>query len=57
LNAARRYNGDVTYADTLMDAMRMATDKAGTTGTVVIAAAQPIVGEAMQRWGYSFEQI
>lgn len=57
LAAARQYNADVSYADDLKAAMDIAVPKAGSTGTILIAAAQPVVGEAMQLWGLSFEQI
>lgn len=57
LETARQYHSDVTYADTLSQAVKEATARAGTDGTVVIAAAQPVVGEAMLLWGYTYDQI
>jgi dihydrofolate synthase/folylpolyglutamate synthase len=57
LNAARRYHADVQYADSFTLAVEMAKTRAGSGGTVVIAAAQPIIGEAMLLWNFSFEQI
>lgn len=57
LETARRYHADVTYADDLREAMALAVPKAGDSGSILIAAAQPVVGEAMQLWGLSFDQI
>jgi len=57
LAAARGTNEDVSYAPNLSAALDMAKAKAGPDGTILIAAAQPVVGEAMQLWGLSFEQI
>jgi dihydrofolate synthase / folylpolyglutamate synthase len=57
LETARRYHSDVTYADSLSLAVDMAKARVGRDGTVVIAAAQPVVGEAMLLWGYTFDQL
>lgn len=57
LAAARQVNGDVSYAENLSRAMELATAKAGANGTILIAAALPVVGEAMQLWGFNFETI
>ena len=57
LAAARKYSADVSYADNLAAAMEIAVPKAGSTGSILMAVAQPVVGEAMQLWGLSFEQI
>ncbi len=57
LAAARQHHRDVTFTPTLAEALALATEKAGSSGTIVIAAAQPVVGEAMQLLGFSFEQI
>jgi dihydrofolate synthase/folylpolyglutamate synthase len=57
LETARRYHADVTYAETLSLAVEQAKAKAGTEGTVIMAVAQPVVGEAMLLWGLSFDQV
>jgi dihydrofolate synthase/folylpolyglutamate synthase len=57
LETARRYHADVQFAPTLTDALTHARAKAGATGTVLIGAALPVVGEALQLAGLSFEQI
>jgi dihydrofolate synthase/folylpolyglutamate synthase len=57
LETARRYHPDVHYADGLHQAVEMAKERAGEDGTIVMAVAQPLVGEAMLIWGRSFEQI
>lgn len=55
--AARRYNADVSHAPHLADAVALARDKAGKDGTIVLAVAQPLVGEAMLLWGHTLEVI
>jgi hypothetical protein len=57
LEAARRHTSQVSYAESFSLAVEMATAQAGKGGTVLIAAAQPIVGEAMMLWNQSFEVI
>lgn len=57
LTAARRYNADVSYAPSLAAAVERARVKAGQEGTILLAVAQPLVGEAMQLWGYTLESI
>jgi dihydrofolate synthase / folylpolyglutamate synthase len=57
LATAREYNEDVTYAPTLAVALEMANARAGHEGTILMAVSQPVVGEAMQMWGFEFEQI
>jgi dihydrofolate synthase/folylpolyglutamate synthase len=57
LETARRHHAEVSYAESFSLAVEMATAQAGKAGTVLIAAAQPIVGEAMLLWNQSFEVI
>lgn len=54
---ARAYHHDVRYADTLPAALELAHAKAGTEGTILLAVAQPLVGEAMQLWNIDMTQI
>lgn len=57
LAAARQYHNDVRYAETLHRAVEIAAECSGRDGTIVMAVAQPVVGEAMLMWKQSFEQI
>jgi dihydrofolate synthase/folylpolyglutamate synthase len=57
VETARRYHSDVRFAPTLSEALDSARAKAGANGTVLIGAALPVVGEALQLAGLSFEQI
>lgn len=57
LSTARRFNASVDYADDLAGALDLARSTVGTDGTIILAVAQPLVGEAMLLWGLSFETI
>ncbi|MFN8563975.1 MAG: hypothetical protein U0703_20685 [Anaerolineae bacterium] len=57
LATARRYHHDVHYARALPDALEIARQKAGSQGTIILAVAQPLVGEAIQMWGVDMENI
>jgi dihydrofolate synthase/folylpolyglutamate synthase len=57
LAAARQYSNDVSYADNLQAALDIAIPKVGSTGSILMAVAQPVVGEAMQLYGLSFDEI
>jgi dihydrofolate synthase/folylpolyglutamate synthase len=57
LAVAAKYNPEVSYASTLSGALDRAYEHAGKDGTLLLAVAQPLVGEAMQLWGLSFETI
>lgn len=57
LATAQQFNADVTYAENLPSAIAIAESKVGTEGTIILAVAQPLIGEAMQLWGLSFETI
>ena len=57
LETARRFNEDVVYAHDLSFALSLAIPVVGSEGTIILAVAQPIVGEAMLIWGLSFETI
>jgi dihydrofolate synthase/folylpolyglutamate synthase len=47
----------VEYAPTIADAIQQAQAAAGESGTVVIAVAQPAIGDAMAYFGRVFEQL
>lgn len=57
LAAARKYSDDVSYADNLQAALDIAIPKVGSSGSILMAVAQPVVGEAMQLYGLSFDEI
>lgn len=57
LTAAQQFNANVSYADNLSAAIDLARAAAGADGTIIMAVAQPLVGEAMLLWGLSFETI
>ncbi len=57
LATARQYHGDVSYGEKLPQAIDIARAKAGTDGTIILAVTLPLVGEAVQMWGWDFEQI
>lgn len=54
---ARQFNEEVAYASGLPGALDLARAKAGRGGTIVMPVTLPVVGEAMQLWGFEFEQI
>jgi hypothetical protein len=47
----------VEYAPTIADAIPRAQTAAGASGTVVMAVAQPAIGDAMAYFGRVFEQL
>jgi dihydrofolate synthase / folylpolyglutamate synthase len=57
LAAARSFHKDVSFAPQLDQAISIARTKAGKTGAILIAAALPVVAEALKLWGMSFESI
>lgn len=57
LAAARRAKPEAEYKPELASALALARELAGTEGTILIGAALPIVAEALQLWGLSYEQI
>lgn len=57
LMIARRYHHDVHYAKQLLQAVEIAKAKAGQTGTILLAVAQPLVGESMLIWDVDTWQI
>ena len=57
LAAARQVHDHVEYAEHLQAAVDRAKEITGENGMILIAAAQPVVGEALMIWGYEFEQI
>jgi dihydrofolate synthase/folylpolyglutamate synthase len=55
---AKRYHQDVQYAKYLLDAVELAYAKAGVGGTILLAVAQPLVGEATSLiWDIDMWQI
>jgi dihydrofolate synthase/folylpolyglutamate synthase len=55
---AKRYHQDVQYAKYLLDAVELAYAKAGVNGTILLAVAQPLVGEATSLiWDIDMWQI
>ncbi len=57
IQTAQQFFREVLHTTTLPEAVELATARAGTSGTVVMALAQPAIGDAMALWGLSFEQI
>jgi dihydrofolate synthase/folylpolyglutamate synthase len=57
LDVARRHHNDVAYAPDIPSAIDSAIARAGSAGTVLMAVAQPAVGDAMQHYGLLYEQI
>lgn len=57
VEAALRYNNDVTHVPTLAAAVEEAKERAGQTGTILIAGTQSILADAVQLWGFSYEVI
>ncbi len=55
--SARRFNDDVALRPNLREALDLAHTKAGTDGTILLAVAQPLVGETMLIYERTFEQI
>jgi len=50
-------HSDVNWADNISSAIDMAIQRAGSAGTVLMAVAQPAVGDAMAHYGLLHEQI
>ncbi len=57
LNTARQFTDQVEHIERLQPALNRAKALAGDTGTILMAVAQPVVGEAMLLYGLTFEQI
>jgi dihydrofolate synthase/folylpolyglutamate synthase len=57
LATARRFHDDVSYADTIPAALELAKQRAGADGAVLMALAQPAIGDLMAHYGLTFEQI
>lgn len=57
LATAQSYHEDVHYIPTLPEALTAAYEKSGVGGTVLLAVAQPLVGEAMAQWGIALDEI
>lgn len=57
LEIARRHHEDVSHRKILPDALELAYEKTGETGTILLGVAQPLVGEAMMIWDIDTLQI
>ncbi len=57
VEAALRYNPDVTHVPTLAAAVAEAKERAGQTGTILIVGTQSLLADAIELWGLSFEMI
>ncbi|MFW5690990.1 MAG: bifunctional folylpolyglutamate synthase/dihydrofolate synthase [Chloroflexota bacterium] len=57
LAIARRYHHDVRYAPTVAEAHAQATARAGEAGSVLMALAQPAIGDLMAVYGEDYAQI
>jgi dihydrofolate synthase/folylpolyglutamate synthase len=57
LPVARQFHSDVTYRHDIGEAIQFAIQKAGPEGTVLLAVAQPAIGDTMVVYGLEFEQI
>lgn len=57
LALARHYHPDVAHRLILPDAMTLAYEKAGESGTILLGVAQPLVGEALIMWDIEMGQI
>jgi dihydrofolate synthase / folylpolyglutamate synthase len=54
---ARLHYDDVTYRPNIREALNIAIEKAGSSGSVVMSIAQPAVGDLMEVYGLDFEII
>lgn len=57
LQEAQQFNRNVVFQPNLEQAVELARQQAGTTGTILIVGTQSIVADAMQLWGLSYEQL
>ncbi len=57
LHTARQFHADVAHRKTLPEALTLAYEKAGSTGTIILAVAQPLVGEAMLIWKIDTSEV
>lgn len=57
LAAARRHHQDVTHTASVREALDTAISRAGQDGTVLMSIAQPAVGDLMEIYGLTYEQI
>lgn len=54
---AEKLHDNVLWADTVSDAIQLAEQSAGAAGTVLMAVAQPAIGDAMLHYGLDYEVI
>ncbi len=57
MQIASAYHHDVSWAGSVSQAIEAATHRAGRDGTVLLALAQPAIGDAMAYYGLLYEQI
>jgi dihydrofolate synthase/folylpolyglutamate synthase len=57
LQKASAYHHNVSWVDSVAQAIEEATRRAGQDGTVLLALAQPAIGDAMAYYGRVYEQI
>jgi len=57
LAEARKHHADVTYQPNVAAALDAAKAKTGEGGTVLMAVAQPVIGDTMALYGLVYEQI
>jgi dihydrofolate synthase/folylpolyglutamate synthase len=48
---------DILYAPTIREALETARAKSGPDGTILMAVAQPAIGDALEFYGLTYEQI
>jgi dihydrofolate synthase/folylpolyglutamate synthase len=57
LALAQQFHKDVHYAPTLAEALNLAKQRAWSNSTILLAVAQPLVGEAMLLWGIDPREV
>lgn len=57
LAVARQFHDDVIHLPTVAQALDRAIAEAGESGTVVVSAAQPAIGDIMAYYGHEYERI
>jgi dihydrofolate synthase / folylpolyglutamate synthase len=57
LRVARQHHNDVTYQPNVASALEAAKARAGQDGTVLMAVAQPAIGDTLLLYGNDYEQI
>lgn len=57
LQTAQQFHEHVAYRKTLPEALTLARENVGSSGTILMAVAQPLVGEAMLIWNIDTSQV